>query len=117
MNIVYRRFRLSAILSKLAHFLLLKRTFSYDLTTKPLSICFVKRFLNLKAFTKQKQAVQFPVRQIGGKDHSKYLSIFGVTKLISRMVLSTQEKNLSTATLGYSCPRRLPKIPRKLFAT
>ena len=37
------------------------------------------------------------------------------TKLISRMVLSTQEKSSSTATLRYSCPRRLPKITRKLF--
>ena len=47
------------------------------------------------------------------------LNVFGVTmhtKLISHMVLSTQEKDLSTATLRYSYPRRLPKIHRKLFA-
>ena len=33
-------------------------------------------------------------------------------KLISHIFLSTQEKSSSTATLRYSCPWRLPKIPR-----
>ena len=45
MKIVYRRVHLSGILSKLGHFLLLKRKFSYDPPTKPSSIYFVKRFL------------------------------------------------------------------------
>ena len=45
-NIVYRRFHLSGILTKLGHFLLLKRKFSYDPATKPskVSIYFVKSF-------------------------------------------------------------------------
>ena len=44
-NIVYRRVHLSGIFSKLGHFLLFKRQFSYDPPTKPSSIYFVKRFL------------------------------------------------------------------------
>ena len=66
MNIAYRRVHLSAILSKHGHFLLPKRTFSDDSTTKLLSIYFVKRFLKSKVFKKQKQAAQFLVRQIRG---------------------------------------------------
>ena len=44
-RIVYRRVHLSGILSKLGHFLLLKRKFSYYPPTKSSSIYFVKSFL------------------------------------------------------------------------
>ena len=45
MDIVCRRVHLSGILSRLGHFLLLKRKFSYNPAKKPSSIYFVKRFL------------------------------------------------------------------------
>ena len=65
MNIVYPRVHLSGILSKLGHFLLLKRKFSYDPPTKSSSIYFVKRFLKSFIFKKQKKAEQLLARQIG----------------------------------------------------
>ena len=43
--VVYRRVHLRGILSKLGHFLLLKRKFSHDPPTKSSSIYFVKCFL------------------------------------------------------------------------
>ena len=51
-------------LTRLGHFLFLKRKFSYDPATKlsNVSISFVKRFLSFK---KQEQAAQFPARKIG----------------------------------------------------
>ena len=52
MHIVYGRVHLSGILSKLGHFLLLKRKFSYDPAIKPsnASIYFVKSFLKSHSF-------------------------------------------------------------------
>ena len=58
MNIVYGRVHLSGILSKLRHFLLLKRKFSYDPATKPSNV-------SLTVFKKKKQATQFLASQIG----------------------------------------------------
>ena len=65
MNIVCHRVHLCAILNKPGHFLLPKRTFSYDPATKSFSIYSV--ILNLKVFKKQNQAAQFPVKQLGEK--------------------------------------------------
>ena len=52
MNIVYRKVHLSGFLSKLGHFLLLKRKFSCNPATKPSSIYFVKHFLKLEVLKK-----------------------------------------------------------------
>ena len=118
MDLVYRRLHLSGILSKLGHFLLLKRKFSYHLATKPSSIYFVKRFLKSKSFQEIKASSTISCKtNRGDKIILKAFEVGMYTKLISHMVLSTQEKSSSTANLRYSCPRRLPKIPRKLFAT
>ena len=118
MNIVYRRVHLSGILSKLGHFLLLKRKFSYDPVTIHSSIYFVKRFLKSESFQGLKASSTTSCETNRGDNI--ILNIFGVamySKLISRMVLSTRRKSSSTATLRYSCPRRLPKFPKKLFTT
>ena len=52
MNIVFRRFYLNDISTKLGYFLLLKRKFSYDPAAKPPSdsIYFVKIFLKSHSF-------------------------------------------------------------------
>ena len=118
MNIFYRRVHLSSILSKLSHFLLLKRKNFFNSLTKPSNISFVKRFLKSKSFQKTKASSTTSCETNRG--HKIIPNIFSVTmytRLISRMVLSTHEKSLSTATLRYSCSRKLPKIPRKLLAT
>ena len=118
MNIVYPRVHLSGILSKLGHFLLLKRKFSYDPVTIHSSIYFVKRFLKSESFQRLKASSTTSCETNRGDNI--ILNIFGVamySKLISRMVLSTRRKSSSTATLRYSCPRRLPKFPKKLFTT
>ena len=118
MKIVYRRVHLSGILSKLGHFLLLEWKFSYDLATKPSSIYFVKRFLKSWSFQEINAASTTSCETNRGD--KIILNIFGVvmyTKLISHMVLSTQEKSSSTATLRNNCPWRLPKFNRKLFVT
>ena len=117
MNIFYRRVHLSSILSKLSHFLLLKRKNFFNSLTKPSNISFVKRFLKSKSFQKTKASSTTSCETNRG--HKIIPNIFSVTmytRLISRMVLSTHEKSLSTATLRYSCSRKLPKIPRKLLA-
>ena len=118
MNIFYRRVHLSSILSKLSHFLLLKRKKFFNSLTKPSNISFVKRFLKSKSFQKTKASSTTSCETNRG--HKIIPNIFSVTmytRLISRMVLSTHKKSLSTATLRYSCSRKLPKIPRKLLAT
>ena len=118
MNIFYRRVHLSSILSKLSNFLLLKRKNFFNSLTKPSNISFVKRFLKSKSFQKTKASSTTSCETNRG--HKIIPNIFSVamyTRLISRMVLSTHEKSLSTATLRYSCSRKLPKIPRKLLAT
>ena len=108
MNIVYRRFHLSDILTKLGHFLLLKNFFPYDLGTKPssVSIYFVKSFLKSHSF--QETSASNTVSSEANRADKIILNTFGVamyTKLKSRMVLNTQEKNLREATLRYSCPQ------------
>ena len=118
MNIFYRRVHLSSILSKLSNFLLLKRKNFFNSLPKPSNISFVKRFLKSKSFQKTKASSTTSCETNRG--HKIIPNIFSVTmytRLISRMVLSTHEKSLSTATLRYSCSRKLPKIPRKLLAT
>ena len=118
MNIFYRRVHLSSILSKLSHFLLLKRKNFFNSLTKPSNISFVKRFLKSKSFQKTKASSTTSCETNRG--HKIIPNIFSVTmytRLISRMVLSTHKKSLSTATLRYSCSQKLPKIPRKLLAT
>ena len=118
MNIFYRRVHLSSILSKLSNFLLLKRKNFFNSLPKPSNISFVKRFLKSKSFQKTKASSTTSCETNRG--HKIIPNIFSVamyTRLISRMVLSTLEKSLSTATLRYSCSRKLPKIPRKLLAT
>ena len=82
MIIVYRRFYLSGIFTKLGHFLLFKRKFSYDPATKPSKdrIYFVKSFLNSKNFQETRAAAQFPVRLIGQIRYSKYLPCCNVDK-------------------------------------
>ena len=118
MNIFYRRVHLSSILSKLSHFLLLKRKNFFNSLTKPSNISFVKRFLKFKSFQKAKASSTTSCETNRG--HKIIPNIFSVTmytRLISRMVLSTHKKSLSTATLRYSCSQKLPKIPRKLLAT
>ena len=118
MNIFYRRVHLSSILSKLSHFLLLKRKIFFNSLTKPSNISFVKRFLKSKSFQKTKASSTTSCETNRG--HKIIPDIFSVTmytRLISRMVLSTHKKSLSTATLRYSCSQKLPKIPRKLLAT
>ena len=118
MNIFYRRVHLSSILSKLSHFLLLKRKNFFNSLTKPSNISFVKRFLKSKSFQKTKASSTTSCETNRG--HEIIPNIFSVTmytRLISRMVLSTHKKSLSTATLRYSCSQKLPKIPRKLLAT
>ena len=118
MNIFYRRVHLSSILSKLSHFLLLKRKNFFNSLTKPSNISFVKRFLKSKSFQKTKASSTTSCETNRG--HKIIPDIFSVTmytRLISRMVLSTHKKSLSTATLRYSCSQKLPKIPRKLLAT
>ena len=119
MNIFYRRVHLRSILSKLSHFLLLKRKFFFNSLTKPSNISFVKHFLKSKSFQKTKASSTTTSCETN-RGHKIIPNIFSVamyTRLISRMVLSTHEKSLSTATLRYSCSRKLPKIPRKLLAT
>ena len=116
-NIVYRKVHLSGFLSKLGHFLLLKRKFSYNPATKPSSVYFVKRLL--KSWSSQEIKASSTNSCDSNEGDKIILKIFGIaiySKLISRMVLSTQEKCLSAATLRYSCSLSLPKIPRKLFA-
>ena len=118
MNIFYRRVHLSSILSKLSNFLLLKSKNFFNSLPKPSTISFVKRFLKSKSFQKTKASSTTSCETNRG--HKIIPNIFSVamyTRLISRMVLSTHEKSLSTATLRYSCSRKLPKIPRKLLAT
>ena len=118
MNIFYRRVHLSSILSKLSNFLLLKRKNFFNSLTKPSNISFVKRFLKSKSFQKTKASSTTSCETNRG--HKIIPNIFSVTmytRLISRMVLSTHKKSLSTATLRYSCSQKLPKIPRKLLAT
>ena len=108
MNIVYPRVHLSGILSKLGHFLLLKRKFSYDPVTIHSSIYFVKRFLKSESFQGLKASSTTSCETNRGDNI--ILNIFGVamySKLISRMVLSTQEKSLPTATLRHSSSWRL----------
>ena len=99
MNIVYRRVHLSGILSKLGHFLLLK--FSYDPATKPSSIYFVKRFLKCWSFQEIKASSASSCE--ANRGDKIILNIFGVamyTKLISGMVLSTQQPLWGIAVLG-----------------
>ena len=118
MSIVYHEVHLSAILSKLDHFLLLNRKLSYDPATKPSRIYFVKRFLKYQSFQEIKASSTTSCKtNSGDKIILKIFDVAMYRKLIGRMVLSTQEISSSTANLRYSCPGRLPKIPRKLFAT
>ena len=119
MNFVYRNLLPSDILNTLGHFLLLERKFSYDSGTKPFSIYLILSnvFWNL-SFQETKASSTTSCNTDRGDN--AILNIFGVamyTKLISRMAFSSQEKSSSTATLRHSCPRKLPKIPKKLFAT
>ena len=108
MNIVYGRVHLSGILSKLGHFLILKRKFSYDPVTKTshVSIYFVKSFLKSHSFQEIKASNTISCE--ANRGDKVILNTFGVamqTKLISCIVLSTQEKSLSTIFLRYSCPQ------------
>ena len=75
MNIVYYKFYLSSILTKLDHFLLkipLLMILRKNAQTLPSTLS--KVFENLTVFKKQEQAPQFPVRQIG----QRILNIFVV---------------------------------------
>ena len=78
MNIVYRRFHLSGILTKLGHFLLLKRKFYNDLATKPsnASIYFVKSFLKSHSF--QEARASSTVSSEANSADKIILNIFGV---------------------------------------
>ena len=106
--IVYHIIHLRDILSKLGLFILLKRKFSYDPATKPsnFSIYFVKSFLKSHSFweTKASSTVSFETNR-GKKIILYILGVAMYTKLISRMVLRTQEKSSLTALLRYSYPQ------------
>ena len=71
MNIVYRRFHLIGVFAILGHFLSLTSKFSLlylmipRQKTKISTSIWLKVLLNLTVFTKQEQAAQFPIRQIG----------------------------------------------------
>ena len=108
MNVVYRRFYLSSILTIFGHSLSFKKI-SYDPVTKPSNVIiyFVKSFLKFRIFQETRAS---------SRDSSEtnrvdkiILNIFGVamyTKLKSCMFFSTQEKSLWAATLRYSCPEK-----------
>ena len=96
MNIVYRRFRLGGIPTKLGNFLLInplqpgvafprplktenlffKRKFSYDLVTKP-SNYFVKSFLNSHSFQETRASSTIPCET--NRADKIILNIFDVT--------------------------------------
>ena len=108
MNVVYRRFYLSTILTIFGHFLLFKKV-SYDPVTKPsnVSIYFAKSFLKFRIF--QETRASSIVSSETNRADKIILNVFGIamyTKLKSCMVFSTQEKSLWAATLRYSCPEK-----------
>ena len=105
MNVVYCKVHLSGTLSKPGHFLLLKRKFSYDPATKPsnIRIYFVKSFS--KSHSLQETKASSTVSSETNRGDKIIVGVVIYTKLIRRMVLSTQEKSSSTATLRYSCPQ------------
>ena len=82
MNIVYRRVHLSRILTKLAHFLLLKRKFSYDPVTKSSTVD--KSFLKFHSF-QEARASSTISSETNKADkiilNSKYLRYYNVDKI------------------------------------
>ena len=106
MNIVYCKIYLSEILSKLTHFLLLKRNFPYDPVTKPsnVSICFVKNFVksHISHETRASSTVSCGTHR-GDKIILYIFDLAMQTKLISCMILSTHEKSSPASTLRYYC--------------
>ena len=108
MNVVYRRFYLSTILTIFGHFLLFKRI-SYDPVTKPsnVSIYFVKSFLKFRIFQETRASSRDSSET--NRADKIILNAFGVAvhaKLKSFTVFSIQEKSLWAATLRYSCPEK-----------
>ena len=91
MNIVYCKIYLSEILSKLTHFLLLKRNFPYDPVTKPsnVSICFVKNFVksHISHETRASSTVSCGTHR-GDKIILYIFDLAMQTKLISCMILA-----------------------------
>ena len=77
MNIVYRRFHLSGILTKLDYFLVLKTKFSNDLAMKLLnvSIYFLKNILKSHSF--QKARSSSTVSSETNRANKIILNIFG----------------------------------------
>ena len=75
MNIVYRRVYLSRILTKFAHFLLLKRKFSYDPVTKSSTVD--KSFLKFHSF--QEARASSTISSETNKADKIILNIFGIT--------------------------------------
>ena len=78
MDIAYRSFHVSNILTKLCHILLLQRKLPYDHATKPLnvSIFFVKGFLKSHSF--QETRVSSTVSTVRNRADKIILNIFGV---------------------------------------